>query len=52
MTIREAIIKAVTERNALMAGRIADRLRFQCGCNYRQIQQTFTDASGMHAARV
>ena len=34
MTLKEAIIKAVTERNSFIAGQIADKLRFKYKLNY------------------
>ena len=46
MTIKEAITKAVTERNATLAGKIVDTLRFQYRMNYNDIRATFAEMSG------
>jgi hypothetical protein len=51
MTIRKAITRAVTENNAVMAGRIADFLRFKHGLNYDQIQKMFFNITGISAAQ-
>ena len=49
VTIGEAIKKAVAEGNALMAGRIADRLRFEFGFNYDQTRDAFIKHGGADA---
>lgn len=49
MTLGEGIKKAVSERNAYMAGRIADRLRFEQGLNYNQIAKLFEEHAGCNA---
>jgi hypothetical protein len=36
MTMRQAIKSAVTERNATLAGQVADKLRFRYGMNYEE----------------
>jgi hypothetical protein len=48
MTIKEAMIKAVKEGNSTLAGRICDKMRFELGANYQQIQSRF----GLVFARV
>ncbi len=35
-SIRDAIIQAVTDRNARVAGAVADALRFKLGMTYRE----------------
>jgi hypothetical protein len=35
-TLRDCIVRAVRERNATLAGRVADVLRFRYGLDYRQ----------------
>ncbi len=41
MTIKEAMIKAVTEGNAALAGRICDKMRFELGATYNDIESRF-----------
>jgi len=50
MKMRDAIVRAVRERNAFMAGRIVDRLRTDRGFNYTQIQTLFSEWSGCTAS--
>lgn len=38
MTIKEALIRAVAEKNAKRVGAIADVLRFRAGLTYEQIR--------------
>lgn len=46
MTIKEAMQKAVTERNAVLAGRICDKMRFELGANYNDIESRFIKNTG------
>jgi hypothetical protein len=50
MTIKEAMIKAVKEGNSTLAGRICDKMRFELGANYQQIQSRFIANTGCTAA--
>ena len=45
MTLKEAIKKAVEEHNTVMAGKIADALRFRYGMNHESIRQMFSTLS-------
>lgn len=38
MTIKEALVRAVAERNVKRVGAIADVLRFRAGMNYEQMR--------------
>ena len=46
MTIKDAMIKAVTERNATLAGRICDKMRFELGATYNDIETRFVQNTG------
>ena len=46
MTIKEAMQKAVREGNAVLAGRICDKMRFELGANYKQIEARFVANTG------
>jgi hypothetical protein len=44
MTIKEAIEKAVRERNSALAGRICDKMRFELGATYADVESRFVEA--------
>ncbi len=46
MTIKDAMIKAVNERNATLAGRICDKMRFELGATYNDIEARFVRNTG------
>jgi hypothetical protein len=50
MTAREQLQKAVRERDATVAGAIADQLRFVYGLNYDQTFELVKDWTGLDAA--
>lgn len=41
MTIKEAMQKAVREGNSTLAGRICDKMRFELGATYSDIEARF-----------
>ena len=46
MTIKEAMQKAVKEGNATLAGRICDKMRFELGATYNDIEARFVVNTG------
>ena len=46
MTIKEAMQKAVAEGNSRMAGKIADKMRFELGATYKDIEARFVKNTG------
>ena len=40
-TLKDNIVRAVSEMNYINAGRIADKLRFKYGMNYKQVLEFF-----------
>jgi hypothetical protein len=50
MTIKEAMQKAVREGNATLAGRICDKMRFELGATYSDIEARFRHNTGCTAA--
>ena len=50
MTIKEAMQKAVKEGNATLAGRICDKMRFELGATYADIEARFIRNTGCTAS--
>lgn len=50
MTIKEAMQQAVRDMNARLAGRIADKMRFELGATYSDIEARFIKNTGCTAA--
>ncbi len=46
MMIKEAMQKAIREGNATLAGRICDKMRFELGATYNDIESRFIKNTG------
>ncbi len=46
MNIKEAMQKAIKEGNATLAGRICDKMRFELGATYNDIEARFVLNTG------
>lgn len=50
MTIKEAMQKAIREGNAVLAGRIADKMRFELRATYQDVESRFIKNTGCSAS--